>query len=126
MLGVAQPFIIGFSNQQCFGSGSVCCFSCGKDLDPDPACPLDADPDPDPAFHSDADLDPDPAFYFDAGQLRLRHWLSVALTTRLGHIDPGSNPIFSKWCRSGSLRLLISVKPGSKKERLISPLTAVN
>jgi hypothetical protein len=71
MLGVAQPFIIGFSNQQCFGSGSVCCFSCGKDLDPDPACPLDADPDPDPAFHSDADLDPDPAFYFDAGKSRL-------------------------------------------------------
>jgi hypothetical protein len=73
MLGVAQSYIIGFSNQQCFGSGSVCCFSLAGD--PDPAC------------HVDADLDPDPA-----GQLRLRHWLSVALTTRLGHFDPDSNP----------------------------------
>jgi hypothetical protein len=79
MLGVAQPFIIGFSNQQCFGSGSVCCFSLAAD--------------PDPAFHIDADLDPDPAFYLDAGQLRLRQWLSVTLTTRLGHFDPASGGI---------------------------------
>jgi hypothetical protein len=39
MLGVAQ-FIISNSYHQCFGSGSVCCFSLDADLDPDQAFQL--------------------------------------------------------------------------------------